>query len=566
MATKYGTDGAEYIQGGSAGDFLYGYARNSPDTDTGGDSIVGQGGADHIEGGGGDDVLQGGLGDDVLIGGPGADRLYADTTSIATTAYGNDRLLGGAGDDFLTVMNGPGSRVDGGDGFDTAYFRRYYQQEGFTLDATDGVTVIGIEVLVVEAGQGRDRVTGGDEVDRFSGYDGNDVLSGGGGDDELDGGDGRDVIRGGDGDDTIKTYAGLGDRVDGGAGFDRATFYFFNENAGFTFDANDGVSAVSIEDLTVLAGGGDDLLIGDADTDRLSGRGGDDTLYGNAGDDSLAGADGQDVMHGGVGNDELDGYDGDDAAYGGDGDDIINGDAGDDLLFGGAGKDRISGGTDDDTVEGGEGNDILVGGTGDDSLLGGDGRDALKGGDGDDWLDVGTVTGDFVDGGLGQDTAVFDRSGELVRFTLNVRTTAPFTGIETLIVRGGAGDDLLIGGDEVDLFHGGGSDDVIKGVVGDDRLDGGAGRDSLKGSGGNDTFAFAAGQADGDLVEDFRGNGAAIGDMIEFSGFGTSAQGASFRQLDAQRWQVTSADGLQVETITFGNGAGIHASDVLFLA
>lgn len=169
-----------------------------------------------------------------------------------------------------------------------AYFNRYYQQEGFTLDATDGVTVIDVERLVVEGGHGRDRITGGAEVDHFSGNDGNDVLTGGDGDDELDGGDGRDVLRGGASDDIITAWAGLGDRVDGGDGFDRAIFQFYVETVGFTFDAGDGVSAVSTRGSTTVSGGSDDgVLIGDGDLDRLYGRGGDDTLRGNAGDDTF---------------------------------------------------------------------------------------------------------------------------------------------------------------------------------------------------------------------------------------------------------------------------------------
>ncbi len=84
----------------------------------------------------------------------------------------------------------------------------------------------------------------------------------------------------------------------------------------------------------------------------------------------------------------------------------------------------------------------------------------------------------------------------------------------------------------------------------------------LEGGGGNDTFVFQRGQANGDTVVDFGGNGPDPGDAFEFVGYGP---GATFVQLDATHWQVNSGDGLTHETITLQNGAAVHASDVLFV-
>ena len=45
-------------------------------------------------------------------------------------------------------------------------------------------------------------------------------------------------------------------------------------------------------------------------------------------------------------------------------------------------------------------------------------------------------------------------------------------------------------------------------------LDGGDDADQLNGLGGNDTFVFQAGQAPGDTVYEFAGNGAGAGDVL----------------------------------------------------
>ena len=103
------------------------------------------------------------------------------------------------------------------------------------------------------------------------------------------------------------------------------------------------------------------------------------------------------------------------------------------------------------------------------------------------------------------------------------------------------------------------------GNSGDNTLDGGAGADLLTGNAGNDTFVFHVGQANGDTVVDFAGNGAAAGDLLQFVGFGTAAQGATFTQIGAtNQWQIHSGLDGHNEIITFSNGATIHASDFLF--
>jgi hypothetical protein len=76
---------------------------------------------------------------------------------------------------------------------------------------------------------------------------------------------------------------------------------------------------------------------------------------------------------------------------------------------------------------------------------------------------------------------------------------------------------------------------------------------------------FQAGQASGDIVVDFDGNGAALGDSLMFVGFGTTGGGATFTQIGAtNQWQIHSGLDAHNEIITFLNGATVQATDVLF--
>ncbi|MEQ1709548.1 MAG: hypothetical protein ABL864_14580, partial [Terricaulis sp.] len=125
--------------------------------------------------------------------------------------------------------------------------------------------------------------------------------------------------------------------------------------------------------------------------------------------------------------------------------------------------------------------------------------------------------------------------------------------------------DSLIGADLIaNRLDGGGGNDFLFGLSGDDTLIGASGVDQLNGGDGDDTFVFRAGQANGDVVIDFSGNGAGAGDMFLFEGYGTVALGAAFTQIDATHWRVTSDDGLFVETITVANGNGVDPSDYIF--
>jgi Ca2+-binding RTX toxin-like protein len=69
---------------------------------------------------------------------------------------------------------------------------------------------------------GNDVLVGGLGADQLNGGGGNDVLYGGPGNDKLQGDAGNDSVFGGDGRDTLWAWDGFADRLNGGAGVDRA--------------------------------------------------------------------------------------------------------------------------------------------------------------------------------------------------------------------------------------------------------------------------------------------------------------------------------------------------------
>jgi Ca2+-binding RTX toxin-like protein len=164
---------------------------------------------------------------------------------------------------------------------------------------------------------GADSLSGGDGGDSLDGGGGNDSVNGGAGADKITGGSGRDTLSGGDGADFIEIKRSTGpDDVDGGAGSDLLSADFGKTAAGMVIDVSnpgvvqrlpDGTTIVNIEQLSVTAGSGGDLLVGGSLADAMTGLAGNDTLNGGGGADTLNGGDGADVLIGGVGDDSLTG-------------------------------------------------------------------------------------------------------------------------------------------------------------------------------------------------------------------------------------------------------------------
>ncbi|WP_203070945.1 beta strand repeat-containing protein [Falsiroseomonas ponticola] len=542
----FGNDGADTLHGFGAGDLLSGGA--------GHDRLYGDSGpggpADFYTGYNapgiavpGDDILLGGAGNDTLDGQGGHDVLTGG--DLGTGASGSDSLKGGAGNDTLYAggTDGGVDTLDGSSGQDRAVIARrgsladFRVAAGVDVTLPDGTVLKSIERLDIATGFGADTLTGGT---------GADSLDAGAGDDLLDGGTGRDTVLGGAGADTIiamdESGTGKADVLDGGDGQDTLVYRgagvaspkaiilalqpemtFATGTIARGFERLDFDSGVLATGADIVAGGagndiirtglGDDVLGGGAGRNRLYGGGGNDTIV-TAGIDSVDGGGGDDlvvvlapsttrlgtpaswqfifranetqVLSNGTtiaGAERIDWTGGaaNDQVTGGVHADALMGSGGADSLDGGAGKDQVDGGSGDDvvTVRQGEGGDTLLGGTGDDRLV----------------LDLSDATGSLnVSGWQGNDD-----------FTYVQGPNGPtaFAGFERLTFRGGAGKDVIEGGDAATPIAAprgspGAFGDRLYGGGGNDQIDGRGGRDALFGEGGNDRLVWSTG---GDLYD-----------------------------------------------------------------
>jgi hypothetical protein len=234
--------------------------------------------------------------------------------------------------------------------------------------------------------------------------------------------------------------------------------------------------------------------------------------------------------------------------------DAIHGDNGVNLLDGGpGGSDQIFGSGGSDTVSYSSAvravlinlaGQVTADGVDTDTLssienaVGSRFNDTIYGNNLDNVLDGGVDGSDQIFGGLGIDTVSYATSPRAVLINLADQVTAD-----------GINNDTMS------------SIENAMGSAFGDTIVSGAGTNVLEGASGNDTFVFRRGQANGDTVLDFAGNGAAPGDVLQFAGYGPTA---SFAQVDPTHWQVNAGPGTPGEILTFQNGAVIDMSDVLF--
>src|SRR4051812_31652689 len=235
---------------------------------------------------------------------------------------GGDSLYGGAAADVINGLNGNDTlkgfggadRLDGGNGIDTVFYGDSTAGVGINLATGRGVggsaqgdTLISIENVF--GSNFNDTLTGTSGANQLHGQDGNDVIKGGGGNDFLDGGNGHDILvssiwdastlDGGAGDDTFKG-SGASDVLIGGSGSDTADF---SHMSFVTITLGDPIpywagsedphaQFISIENLTGAPG--QNVLVGNGESNVLRGQ---------AGQDNLIGGGGADIMYGGTDND-----------------------------------------------------------------------------------------------------------------------------------------------------------------------------------------------------------------------------------------------------------------------
>ncbi len=327
--------------------------------------------------------------------------------------------------------------------------------------------------------------------------------------------------------------------------------------AGYTGVAKDGWG--NIDQLVNIQGSEgsayEDVLIGNAESNRFDGRGGIDFIDGAAGFDwaeynnapagvtvdlvnqttsndgwgtsdllngieAVQGSMYQDALTGDVLANQFDAMDGNDAVSAGEGNDTVNG---------GLGNDTLDGGSGDDVLAGNDGDDVLKAGGGKDYLLGGAGNDSLQLTPSNTWSSSYRAKNDFLSAASVQNTdlkyvnlsgknrfdAISNGGDGLDSVSLTSGNDALFADdafsqlnslaaseISRLVaidsIDAGAGDDL------VDLTTtkfslagvsviGGLGNDTIWGGAGADSIHGGDGLDVLLGGAGSDTLTGGSG-------------------------------------------------------------------------
>jgi Ca2+-binding RTX toxin-like protein len=262
----------------------------------GGAIITGSASNDILVGGTGNDTLTGGAGNDTFYGGFGADVLNGGT--------GDDTFAYGQNGDYPVATAAAGDAVNGGDGVDTLSF--YLFDEEVSLSA---MTVAGIE-RILSSGFKALRITAAElaplaEIGGIFRFMGPGPITTG----ALNMGNSAIYL-----DSTVGTFdysaatylevnvygSAANETITGGAG----------RTSIFGGDGNDTLSGIG-EYLSLSGEGGNDTLRGNSFSNWLSGGAGLDHLYGYAGDDTLRIRLASDVVageiyDGGAGTDTLD--------------------------------------------------------------------------------------------------------------------------------------------------------------------------------------------------------------------------------------------------------------------
>jgi Ca2+-binding RTX toxin-like protein len=465
-----------------------------------------------------------------------AQRLYGANFTTRTTSdtYGFGSALGAV----YTLADAADQKVwaiwDAG-GVDTLNFSGYNVAQTIYLEAAIadqppsaipfssvgglvGNVVIAPGVIIENAlgGSLADNITGNAVGNIIDGGAGGDIIYGLGGNDELKGGAGGDLLNGGAGFDTAIYDATAGETVTitptgdpalglwSVSGPAQAAGDTLAGIEGFRFGiGNDSITlggpTGAARTISIDGNDGNDVIIGNADSEVLIGGLGTDTIrpqgglffvYGGA-QSAVAGgwiespaqndylifdrsAYGANYLFTGgapvwTGSDTstargINRIDFTGSAF----NDRVDGAAGDDFLRGGAGIDTLFGYNGDDTLEGGDGLDDLYGYDGNDTIRGGLTGDIMRGGNGNDRIETGGGGNDLAIGEAGDDTLIGSADGERFVGGANNDRIEAFGGNDQL--EGDDGNDTLLAGD--------GDDQLFPGL-GVETMDGGAGFDTL---------------------------------------------------------------------------------------
>ncbi len=423
-----------------------------------------------IAGQAGVDTLQGSLIDDVTLTGSLANDGFTgnepDINGGAVSFAGIDTLTGNGGaltgEDVASTWNLDGSPTYN-DGANTLGFTGFENLVGGSMD--DAFNVTAASTFNLFGG-------GGDDV-----FDIDAVLTGsiaGGDEDTADG----DVLQG----DLIDDVTLFGAAADGYSGADRdvqGSFSGIN-----TITGNGGRLIGEPVNSTWLLDGTPTYNDGSAVDLNFSGFA---TLQGNAANDTFTvTAASPFTLLGGAGNDRFT-FNGGRLTNGGFADDEAGADTFDGTgaipagvgqtagltLFGGAGNDTITGSSLNDLLNGGDGNDSINAAAGNDTLSGGTGNNTLNGGAGTDCVtELVTANATLTNTSLisiGNSTLVSIECAEIIGNAANnlidasaftpVNITPPLPGV---ILRGGDGNDTLIGTSKNDALFGDAGLDTVR--------------------------------------------------------------------------------------------------------
>lgn len=170
---------------------------------------------------------------------------------------------------------------------------------------------------------------------------------------------------------------------------------------------------------------------------------------------------------------------------------------------------------------------------------------------------VGGIETDIFVGGLGNDTLNGAGGNDVIAGDNGLFETAADA---SDLLSGGAGNDILAGNGGNDQLNGGTGLDQLLGGSGNDRIDGGDDADQLTGGAGNDVFVFRKGEAHGEVITDFDGNGRFAGDSIVLQGY---AAGTSFSHVSGDVWKIN--DHGFVEYVTIQGPGTVHSTDYVFV-
>ena len=299
---------------------LHGLAPSSVRALGGNDIIVGNRSLDSTEG----DTIDGGAGIDMCEDDPsdtisGIESTFAFPGAVATKgapvtrakppaagsalSRGKLSVFGSSGDDFIRITQTSAGVSVSISGLETKVYSPASSVKTISVNAGAGNDEVVLfkkngtgrvtRPAAIYGGDGDDRLFAGDGSVRDGDIRGGNHLVGGRGDDSLVGGNGRDYLDGGDqlaARDSNSDLADGADTLVGGAGDDFVSLQSRNADTTIRFKGSKPGNAA--EDVingveNVLAGRGNDTIIGDVATNIISGGLGNDTITGGGGLDQI---------------------------------------------------------------------------------------------------------------------------------------------------------------------------------------------------------------------------------------------------------------------------------------